>query len=181
MMIMMFLPVRVKDHTTVGVAKEPDVLDVEDVASGRWPGNQGNWHSLRNRDWDLVPKQYVWESTNQPTTNQQQPILLLVKPTMMTWAPMWAFCGGWASPIWKTWYNKPMKISDNLSPSLSPIWKTWYERMKLFENLSPIIVTVPHLKDLDLRKTRRSRIGSGLGRWLRKSGTVITLSSEIEL
>ena len=38
---------------------------------------------------------------------------------------MWAFCGGWASPIWKTWYNKRMKISDNLSP-----------------------IIVPHLKDL---------------------------------
>ena len=41
-MMMMFLPVRVKDHTTVCVAKEPDVLDVEDVASGCRPGNQGN-------------------------------------------------------------------------------------------------------------------------------------------
>ena len=34
---------------------------------------------------------------------------------------------------------------------------------------------VPALEDLDLRKTRRSRIGSGLGRWQRKFGTVISL------
>ena len=181
---MMFLPVRVKDHTTVCVAKEPDVLDVEDVASGCRPGNQGNWYILRNRDWDLVPKQYVWESTNQPTTNQQQPILLLVKPTMKSGRP--GHQCGLSVGAERPRFGRPGIISGwkyltTCPPSLSPIWKTWYERMKLFENLSPIIVTVPHLKDLDLRKTRRSRIGSGLGRWLRKSGTVITLSSEIEL
>ena len=39
--------------------------------------------------------------------------------------------------------------------------------------------SVPDLDDLDLRKTRRSRIGSGLGRWQRKSGMVISLNAQI--
>ena len=40
--------------------------------------------------------------------------------------------------------------------------------------------SVPDLDDLDLRKTRRSRIGSGLGRWQRKSGMVISLKAQIK-
>ena len=41
-------------------------------------------------------------------------------------------------------------------------------------------LSVPDLEDLDLRKTRRSRTGSGLGRWHRKSGTVISLKVKLE-
>ena len=146
-MMMMFLPVRVKDHTTVCVAKEPDVLYVEDVASGCRPGNQGNWYILRNRDWDLVPKQYVWESINQPTTNQQQPILLLVKPTMTSGRPGHQ-CGlsvgaerprfgrpgiisGWKYLTTCPPFERPGMSGWNYlktcppSLSLSPTWKTW--------------------------------------------------------
>ena len=144
-MMMMFLPVRVKDHTTVCVAKEPDVLDVEDVASGCRPGNQGNWHRLRDREL-RSGAQAICVGEHQ-STNQQQPILLLFKPTMMSGRP--GHQCGLSVGAERPRFGRPGIISGwkyltTCPPSLSPIWKTWYERVKLFENLSPIIVTVPH-------------------------------------
>ena len=65
-------PLRVEDEAPVGVAQQPDVLNVKYVAARCRP--------VKRRIERWVAKSSLWQ----------------------TWAPRWAFCGGSVSLIWKS-------------------------------------------------------------------------------